>query len=85
MPDGMNTPASFPSSAATRSQSASVVGSESDCSSPTTARAMASRIPAVGRVWVSLNRSIVMSLAEGSPGLRREVIGRACATGHASL
>ena len=54
VPDGMNTPSSWPSRAATRSQSARVVGSESDCSSPTTARAIASRMPGVGRVWVSL-------------------------------
>jgi hypothetical protein len=60
VPEGMNTPASCPSRSATRAQSARVVGSESDCSSPTSARAMASRIPGVGRVWVSLNRSIIV-------------------------
>jgi hypothetical protein len=53
VPLGRNTAASKPSSSATRSQSALTVGSANDCSSPTSAFAIASRIAGVGRVWVS--------------------------------
>jgi len=54
VPLGRNTAASCPSSSATRSSSARVVGSWPRCSSPTSAAAIASRIPRVGRVCVSL-------------------------------
>ena len=53
VPLGRKTAASWPSSAATRSSSARVVGSAARCSSPTSAAAMAARIAAVGRVCVS--------------------------------
>ena len=53
VPEGRKTAASWPSSAATRSSSATVVGSLRRCSSPTSARAIASRIFGVGRVWVA--------------------------------
>jgi hypothetical protein len=53
VPLGRKTAASWPSNAATRSSSARVVGSAPRCSSPTSAAAMAARIAAVGRVWVS--------------------------------
>ena len=53
VPLGRKTAASWPSSAATRSSSAVVVGSWRSCSSPTSAAAMAARIAGVGWVWVS--------------------------------
>ena len=53
VPEGRNTAASLPISAAMRSQRAWTVGSSPCCSSPTSARIMASFIAAVGRVWVS--------------------------------
>ena len=53
VPDGRNTAASLPSSAAMRSQSAVTVGSVPACSSPTSARSIAWRIAGVGRVCVS--------------------------------
>ena len=53
VPEGRKTAASKPSSSATRSQSALTVGSPKCCSSPTSASAIARRISAVGRVWVS--------------------------------
>jgi hypothetical protein len=53
VPLGRKTAASWPSSSATRSHSALTVGSAKDCSSPTSAEAMARRISGVGRVWVS--------------------------------
>ena len=48
VPDGMNTAASLPSRSATRSHSRFTVGSSPICSSPTSARAIASRIAGVG-------------------------------------
>jgi len=54
VPLAMNTAASLPSSAATRSHSALTVGSSKAASSPTSACAIARRIAAVGRVLVSL-------------------------------
>ena len=57
---GKNSAASFPSSSATRASSRRVVGSPSSTSSPTSASAIACRIAAVGRVTVSLRRSIGM-------------------------
>src|SRR3978361_500785 len=49
VPDGMNTAACLPSRSATRSHNRLVVGSSPICSSPTSARAIASRMPAGGR------------------------------------
>src|SRR3954463_2003929 len=56
VPLGRNRAASCPRSSATRSWRALTVGSRLRCSSPTSASAMAFRIPGVGRVWVSLWR-----------------------------
>ena len=67
VPDGRNIAASLPSSAATRSHSAQTVGSEPACSSPTSAAAIAARIPGVGRVWVSEARST----RTGATGMKR--------------
>jgi hypothetical protein len=53
VPLGRKTAASWPSRSATRSQRALTVGSANDCSSPTSASAIARRIAGVGRVWVS--------------------------------
>jgi hypothetical protein len=53
VPLGRKTAASWPSSSATRSSSAIVVGSCLSCSSPTSAAAIAARMAAVGCVWVS--------------------------------
>jgi hypothetical protein len=54
VPLGRNSPASCPSSSATRSCSSRVVGSAKRCSSPTSADAIAWRMPSLGRVCVSL-------------------------------
>src|SRR5262245_36358068 len=69
VPEGTNRAASLPSSAATRSSRRLSVGSSLKTSSPTSAEAIAARIPAVGRVTVSLRRSIKLSGMVG-PGLR---------------
>jgi hypothetical protein len=58
VPLGTSSAASVPSRSATRSCSARTVGSSPYTSSPTSASAMARRIPAVGRVTVSERRSI---------------------------
>src|SRR3954447_20279447 len=63
VPEGRKTAASWPSSAATRSSSAMTVGSSRRCSSPTSARAIASRISGVGRVWVSEKRLTMCGLS----------------------
>ena len=57
-PVGVKSAASCPNSAATRSCSALTVGSSPYTSSPTSAAAIAARIASVGRVTVSLRRSI---------------------------
>src|ERR1700733_891555 len=56
VPDGRNTAASLPSSAALRSHSAHTVGSEPNCSSPTSASIIASFMARVGLVCVSEER-----------------------------
>src|SRR5690242_5347516 len=56
VPDGRNTAASLPSSAALRSHSSQIVGSEPICSSPTSASIIASFIPRDGLVCVSDDR-----------------------------
>jgi hypothetical protein len=53
VPLGRKTAASKPSSSATRAHRTFTVGSAKDCSSPTSAAAIAARMAAVGRVWVS--------------------------------
>ena len=57
-PVGTNSAASWPNSAATRSSRRATVGSSPYTSSPTSALAIAARIASVGRVRVSLRRSI---------------------------
>lgn len=57
VPDGVNSPASFPNAAAACSSSARTVRSSPNTSSPTTASAMACRMAGVGRVTVSLRKS----------------------------
>src|SRR5262245_41093040 len=59
VPDGMNSAASLPSIDAIRSCSALTVGSSPNTSSPSGAAIIASRIAGVGRVTVSLRRSMV--------------------------
>jgi len=66
VPDGMYTAASLPSKSATRSHSIFTEGSSPTCSSPTSARAIASRIPCVGRVWVSDSKLMRTAGALGS-------------------
>src|SRR5947207_10963960 len=55
---GTNTASSWPSSSAARCSSALTVGSSRRCSSPTSAFAIASRMPRLGCVFVSERRSI---------------------------
>jgi hypothetical protein len=59
VPVGRKSAASCPSSSATRSWSALTVGSRPSCSSPTSADAIARRMPSLGRVWVSEMRLTV--------------------------
>src|SRR5680860_611182 len=61
-PEATKSAASFPRSAATRSWRRLMVGSSTYTSSPTSASAMARRMPAEGRVTVSLRRSMGASL-----------------------
>lgn len=61
-PDGVNNAPEKPKSPASRSSSARTVGSSPNRSSPTSAAAIAARIPAPGRVTVSLRRSTVSKL-----------------------
>ncbi len=60
VPLGQNTAASCSNRRATRSSSMRTVGSSPNTSSPSSAWAMASRMAAVGRVTVSLRRSIML-------------------------
>src|SRR5688572_22608518 len=59
--EGTSMALALPSSWATRSSSARTVGSVRRCSSPSGADSMASRIPRVGCVAVSLNKSTTSS------------------------
>src|SRR5215831_16332108 len=65
-PLGKKSAASFPRSAATRSSRRCIVGSPSRSSSPTSAAAIAARMPGVGLVTVSLLRSIVVRVMRGN-------------------
>src|SRR5262249_60419047 len=58
---GTKTASSWPSSSATRRSSTLTVGSSRRCSSPTSAFAIASRIPGDGCVFVSERRSITLA------------------------
>ena len=86
---GKNSAASFPRSSATRASRRRVVGSPSRWSSPTSAAAMAWRMAAVGRVTVSLRRSMGMGrkLAPraGRKGGRRVAASRQRAAPNAVL
>src|SRR5215210_5445512 len=62
VPDGAYRAASLPSSSATYSSRRLTVGSSPKTSSPRAASNIASRIPSVGRVTVSLRRSIICYL-----------------------
>jgi hypothetical protein len=66
VPVGNQRPASCPSIAATRSWRRLTDGSSPNWSSPTSARAIASRIAGVGRVTVSDRRSIGCSVGMGA-------------------
>src|SRR5205823_3046660 len=66
-PVGANRAASCPNIRATRSSSALTVGSSPYTSSPTSAAAIAARIPAVGRVTVSDRRSTISATRTLSP------------------
>ncbi len=68
-PVGVKSAASWPKRSATRSSRADTVGSSPYTSSPTSARAIAWRIGSVGRVTVSLRRSITES-SLGHPDVR---------------
>src|SRR5215217_4403024 len=59
VPEGAYSAASLPSRSATYSSSRFTVGSSPNTSSPTGASSIARRIPSVGRVTVSLRRSII--------------------------
>src|SRR5215212_4059214 len=59
VPEGAYSAASLPSRSATYSSSRFTVGSSPNTSSPTGASIIARRIPSVGRVTVSLRRSII--------------------------
>src|SRR5512141_837236 len=61
VPEGTNSAASNPSSAAVSASSALTLGSSPKTSSPTGAAAITARIAAVGRVTVSLRKSVAMS------------------------
>src|SRR5215469_17751371 len=74
VPEEKNRPASWPVISAKRACSALTVGSSPKTSSPTSAAAMRSRMAAVGRVTVSLRRSIKRST--GSVSVSRTLGGR---------
>src|SRR5438270_10992582 len=69
VPLGAQSAASLPSRSATRSCRRLTVGSSPYTSSPTSAVAMAARIGSVGRVTVSLRRSMIIGY---SPAVGRE-------------
>src|SRR5437879_4777418 len=73
VPEVTKSPAAFPSRSAASASSRLTVGTSSQTSSPTSARAMASRISGVGSVSVSERRSTMsctgLSLGSGEPGV----------------
>src|SRR5215472_8500976 len=92
VPEDTNSAASLPMRRAACSSSRRTVGSSSHTSSPTSARAMASRMPGVGRVNVSERRSTISctdlpgghgleSLRRPAPPFRVSVVGGALAEG----
>src|SRR5207302_1291000 len=74
VPDAMKSPACLPMRPAARPSRRWTVGSSSHTSSPTSARAIASRMAGVGRVSVSERRSTT-SCGTGSPGDRQALGG----------
>src|SRR5262249_12004269 len=85
VPEGTNRPAGWPSIAAASSSRRRTVGSSPKTSSPTSARAIASRIAGVGLVNVSLRKSAIREreggvgmaiLAAGAAHLRRARVPR---------
>src|SRR5574341_1490010 len=82
VPEGTNSAASFPSTCAAISCRRLTVGSSPNTSSPTSASAMARRIPAEGLVTVSLRRSIMLARSCGRPLAVKHLHGRA---GHIDL
>src|SRR5712691_1883263 len=76
VPEATNRPASLPNRSAAMASSRLTVGSSSHTSSPTSARAIASRISGVGSVSVSERRSTTSCMAVSSGlALRREPLG----------
>src|SRR6185437_16209857 len=71
--DGVNSAASKPSSEATSACNASTVGSSPKTSSPTSASAIACRMPADGLVTVSLRRSTTSTISVLPAGRRRPI------------
>src|SRR2546425_650582 len=76
VPDATNSPDSLPIRSAARASSRLTVGSSSHTSSPTSARAMASRMAGVGSVSVSERRS-TMSCMDPISALRAQALDRA--------
>src|SRR5919201_3323694 len=72
VPEETKSAASLPSSWAIRSSSWLTVGSSPKTSSPTSAEAIACRIPGPGRVTVSERRSMILMSRLYSAGMRRE-------------
>jgi hypothetical protein len=71
VPDGVNSAASCPNSAAVSASSRMTVGSSPNTSSPTSAAAIAARISGVGRVTVSDRRSTTEHLRHQECQLQR--------------
>jgi hypothetical protein len=64
VPEVVNSAASLPNNRAVTDSSSLTVGSSPRTSSPTSARAMASRIASVGLVTVSLRRSTIRGVPD---------------------
>src|SRR5439155_13015199 len=82
VPEGTNSAASFPSTCAAISCRRLTQGSSPKTSSPTSASAMARRMPAEGLVTVSLRRSIMLTRSCRIPLAVKHLDGRA---GHIDL
>src|SRR5580765_2034627 len=85
VPEATKRPAALPSRSAASASSRLTVGSSSQTSSPTWARAMASRISGVGRVSVSERRSTMsctgLSLVAGDAGADEPLLATAAPFG----
>src|SRR5215203_2405518 len=82
VPEGAYRAASLPSNPATYSSSRFTVGSSPNTSSPTGASSIARRIPSVGRVTVSLRRSINGYLRSWLLSFEHQARGREADLGH---